>query len=822
MRLRLKTIRQQIAVCGVISLVVTSSLLVGTGLQYSRSQQEFVKKKVIGILQDTAIQVLISKASAESDRIRQKFEVALQASRSLSHTFEGTKIENENGEKLVEIDRDGVNGILKYTLQKNDHFTSVYTCWKTGGFDEIDIIFKGMTSIGYDNSGRLIPLWTRNSSGDIPENPEPLIDYENEALSETGIRKGEYYLRPKDISSDSQTKGIIECIIGPFKRKGKLVTSVVVPIIHREEFYGIVGIDLAMDHIQEMIAKTDQEMFKGSGKVIVISHNGTIAAHSESPNFIGRPVGEIIQESWDEKLKYLQKGDPIIELEASQNQISLYVPIFTGQTGTPWAVLVRMPKENIFHSATMLDNNLRDRTRNNLRQQIAIGVGVTVIAVIMMLLFFARISESILNLTKSTSAIASGNLDQQIDIGGKDELGILARSFAHMRDSVKDKIADLSRLTTIMETTSDLVSMSTPEAEIIYMNKAGRKMLGWGDDEELAAKKNSDLHPEWALRLIENKGIPTAIEKDLWQGETALLGINGNEIPVSQVIMSHKSAGGELEYLSTIIRDITERLRAEKMESNAKLLAQEMELARSIQTSLLPDSVSSIHPDFVIAASMLTADQVGGDYFDITFDRQKNLWISIGDVSGHGVKPGLIMMMAHTIHTTVTTNLDCDARSVVVKINDVLYMNVHERLKEKHFMTFNALKYLGGGKFEHAGAHLRIIVYHRESGKCELIRTKGVYLNLKENISKSTKNSYFEMEEGDIMVLYTDGLTEAENPIGEMLDIGGFVKIIEKHVSQDPETMKENIMVDVLKWCDNKKDDDMTLVVVKRKGCSDG
>ncbi len=107
----------------------------------------------------------------------------------------------------------------------------------------------------------------------------------------------------------------------------------------------------------------------------------------------------------------------------------------------------------------------------------------------MMLLFFARISESILNLTKSTSAIASGNLDQQIDIGGKDELGILARSFAHMRDSVKDKIADLSRLTTIMETTSDLVSMSTPEAEIIYMNKAGRKMLGWGDDEELAAKK---------------------------------------------------------------------------------------------------------------------------------------------------------------------------------------------------------------------------------------------------------------------------------------------------------------------------------------------
>ncbi len=102
------------------------------------------------------------------------------------------------------------------------------------------------------------------------------------------------------------------------------------------------------------------------------------------------------------------------------------------------------------------------------------------------------------------------------------------------------------------------------------------------------------------MRLIENKGIPAAVEKDLWQGETALLGLNGNEIPVSQVIMSHKSAGGELEYLSTIMRDITERLRAEKVESNAKLLAQEMELARSIQTGLLTGLVSNIHTDFEI------------------------------------------------------------------------------------------------------------------------------------------------------------------------------------------------------------------------------
>jgi len=277
--------------------------------------------------------------------------------------------------------------------------------------------------------------------------------------------------------------------------------------------------------------------------------------------------------------------------------------------------------------------------------------------------------------------------------------------------------------------------------------------------------------------------------------------------------------GGWRELVSGV-NDLIEGL--SNMVSKSAALSQEMELARDIQIGLLPRFASNIHPDFVIAASMLTADKVGGDYYDITFDWQGNLWISIGDVSGHGVKSGLIMMMAQTVHATITARMDYTAKDVVVMINDILYRNVHDRLKENHFMTFNALKYLGGGKFEHAGAHLRIIVYRRKSGQCELIRTKGVYLNLKADISKSTQNSYFKLGYEDVMVLYTDGLTEAQDRNSELLDIHRFLKIVAKHARHDPETMKANIMTDVLGWCDNNKEDDMSLVIVKRIGGSDG
>jgi len=185
-----------------------------------------------------------------------------------------------------------------------------------------------------------------------------------------------------------------------------------------------------------------------------------------------------------------------------------------------------------------------------------------------------------------------------------------------------------------------------------------------------------------------------------------------------------------------------------RAETEAKLLSREMELARNIQTCLLPASLEEIHPDFEIAATMVPADEVGGDFYEVVLDNSGQLWVSIGDVSGHGVTPGLIMMMAQTVHTTVTTSPGYDARNAVVKINEILYKNVSERLGEKHFMSFNALRHLGDGKFEHAGAHLRIIVHRRESGQCELIRTRGIYLNFRRDISKPTKNSYFELGEG--------------------------------------------------------------------------
>lgn len=123
--------------------------------------------------------------------------------------------------------------------------------------------------------------------------------------------------------------------------------------------------------------------------------------------------------------------------------------------------------------------------------------------------------------------------------------------------------AERARLTAILESTSDYVSTATPDGHLTYLNTAGRRAIGLGESDDVGHLVISDIHPKWATQVIQEQGIPKALDTGLWQGETAILSHDGKEIPVFQLIMAHRSPQGELQYLSTIVRDITERKRAE-------------------------------------------------------------------------------------------------------------------------------------------------------------------------------------------------------------------------------------------------------------------
>lgn len=119
------------------------------------------------------------------------------------------------------------------------------------------------------------------------------------------------------------------------------------------------------------------------------------------------------------------------------------------------------------------------------------------------------------------------------------------------------------RLVAMLEASTDIVSMADPRGHLIYMNAPGRALLGIAPDGALP-DVIPKVHPPWAADLILGTGLPTAIRDGSWLGETAILGAGGEEIPVSQLILSHKDQHGELLFLSTIMRDIRASRAAEQ------------------------------------------------------------------------------------------------------------------------------------------------------------------------------------------------------------------------------------------------------------------
>jgi len=238
----------------------------------------------------------------------------------------------------------------------------------------------------------------------------------------------------------------------------------------------------------------------------------------------------------------------------------------------------------------------------------------------------------------------------------------------------------------------------------------------------------------------------------------------------------------------------------------------EMELAERIQTALLPENKRL--KGFEIDATMFPAIEVGGDYYDIIETGSGERWITIGDVSGHGVDSGLIMMMAQTsIISMVNSMTDANPSEVIESVNGVIRENI-SRLGSDHFMTLMAIR-INGSQMTVAGKHQDIIVYRSQQNRTEVIPTIGTWLGISDNIGRYLEDKTVNFSTGDIVLLFTDGITEATNREGEMY---GQIRL-EQALNQYADLPIGKLMNNIIKEVESfqvKQLDDMTLIVMKK------
>jgi phosphoserine phosphatase RsbU/P len=244
-------------------------------------------------------------------------------------------------------------------------------------------------------------------------------------------------------------------------------------------------------------------------------------------------------------------------------------------------------------------------------------------------------------------------------------------------------------------------------------------------------------------------------------------------------------------------------------------LERELEIAERIQTALLPQLSRS--SGLELAARMVPAATVGGDYYDF-HPVPGGAWIGVGDVAGHGLTAGLIMVMVQSgVSGLVRALPDAHPSRLVNHLNEVVFSNVHQRLGESEHVTFSLLRYFEDGRIVHAGAHEDMIVYRRQSKRCEVIRTRGLWLGALPDSSQVTRDSEFKLEAGDVLVLYSDGIIEALDPSHRMYGLDRLLSRVTELGEQPVPRIVEAIFEDTTAFSP-MQDDDRTVVVLRHVG----
>jgi predicted ATPase/serine phosphatase RsbU (regulator of sigma subunit) len=247
-----------------------------------------------------------------------------------------------------------------------------------------------------------------------------------------------------------------------------------------------------------------------------------------------------------------------------------------------------------------------------------------------------------------------------------------------------------------------------------------------------------------------------------------------DRVELLQFVAAQAAVAVENANLYGELRSATEQLRrsndtleaqvAERTEELRKTLAElwsEMDLARKIQTVLLPSDTR--FRDYEVSAVMVPASTVGGDYYDIIRTEGAD-WVLIGDVSGHGVTAGLTMMMIQTAIRTVVLGGEAELAKltpaqVLRKVNAAVRSNL-QKVDEDHYMTITGLK-LEGSRVRYSGLHQDILIYRAASRAVERVATRGMWIGPVDDIGPLLQDDTMELHSGDIVLLFTDGITEA-------------------------------------------------------------
>jgi len=255
----------------------------------------------------------------------------------------------------------------------------------------------------------------------------------------------------------------------------------------------------------------------------------------------------------------------------------------------------------------------------------------------------------------------------------------------------------------------------------------------------------------------------------------------------------------------------------ETVTADRERIATELDVATKIQASMLPSIFPAFphRPEFDIYATMIPAKEVGGDFYDFFMIDENKLALVMADVSGKGVPAALFMVIAKTLLKN-NAQYGKSPKEVFELVNNLLCENNEAQMFVTAFMGFLDIT---SGMFSYVNAGHNPPLIKRADGDYEWLNTLKPGFVLAGMEDMKYRQGELTLQDGDMLFMYTDGVTEAVNPQNELFTDPRLLDVANRHKSDDIKEFIEHIKAEIDVFADGAEQaDDITMLVLKITG----
>jgi PAS domain S-box-containing protein len=388
----------------------------------------------------------------------------------------------------------------------------------------------------------------------------------------------------------------------------------------------------------------------------------------------------------------------------------------------------------------------------------------------------------------------------------RDENGVTRGGVAVFRDVTAQRTSQeaVQRLSTAVEQTDDTVFITALDGTILYVNPAFERTTGFGSSDVLGKTPRILKSGQHLADHFESMW-ETILAGKVFRGTTINRKKNGEFYHAEQTITPLRDPAGRVTHFVAVVKDMTERRRIQAQEI-------EMKVASLVQKRLYPQRALSLG-GFEIAGAVYAAEATCGDYFDFFPMPRDAVGIAIGDVSGHGLGPALVMAETRAYLRSLANELTNIGR-IFERINDILV----DDLDDRHYVTLLMVRLdLENRSLHHCNAgHIPGYLVGSNGEVRAILGSVGPPLGMFWE-RKYPSSERIDIAPGDSLVLLTDGITENLDGRDRMFGMERVLDVIKEHRQKPVEQILQHVCQAARDFAaPHPQADDMAIVICRR------